>query len=168
MEANNDKIQTLRHEILEKENQIAELEEINQVLNDNKIMSFYNGQYTSEKKVNDVMKTVVHSLTGKTLSRLTGTGVLSRLRIEAKRMAQIQVAEAMVNAGGDASTVNGNCLHQDATSKFHHHFKSFQITTSDNITDSLGLSEFAGGDSKTLIATFQENLSELSNALKHD
>ncbi|WAR29909.1 hypothetical protein MAR_003477 [Mya arenaria] len=184
MEANNDKIQTLRHEILEKENQIAELEEINEVLNDNEITSFYNGQYTSEvrqtimtlvnelgvsqKKVNGVMKTVVQSLTGKTLSRLPSTSVLSRLRIEAKRVAQIQVTEAMVNAGGDASTVKGNCLHQDATSKFHRHFQSFQITTSDNVTYSLGLSEIAGGDSQTLFETFQENLSELSNALKHD
>ncbi|WAR27092.1 hypothetical protein MAR_012796 [Mya arenaria] len=148
-------------------------------------MSFYNGQYTSEvrqtimtlvnelgvsqKKVNGIMKTVVQSLTGKTLSRLPSTGVLSRLRIVAKRVAQIQVEEAMVNAGGDASTVKEICLHQDASSKFHRHFQSSQITTSDNVTYSLVSTIVATmSDRGAINPIFNKQLQELRESLMPD
>ena len=44
---------------------------------------------------------------------------------EALFLGQMQVAEAMLE---DVSGDLGNCLHGDGTSKYHCHFKYFQIT----------------------------------------
>ena len=55
----------------------------------------------SQSKVNRVMEVVVENLTGKSLERLPSTGVKSRLVSEAKRVAQKQLAEAMISTGFD-------------------------------------------------------------------
>ncbi|CAC5414939.1 unnamed protein product [Mytilus coruscus] len=147
-------IQNLKVDIAAKQDRILKLKDLNSILTDDKIESFYDGKFSNEvretimtlltecgvsqKKVNNVISIVLKNLTGKQLSRLPSAGVKSRLLIEAKRVAQKQVAEAMLNYEYDLPDLNdmgqghkGNCLNQDATSKHHKHFQSFQITTPD-------------------------------------
>ena len=117
----------------------------------------------SQTKVNDVLKTVLFNLTGKTLSRLPSTGVRSRLMLEAKRVAQRQVADAMLQTQDQFS---GNTFHQDGTSKFHRHFQPFQVTTGGGVTLSAGLSEVARGDASTLFEEFENVVSELASSIQ--
>lgn len=140
-------ITQLKDEIKFKEHQIAELEDINELLLQSEIECYFDGKYNDEiretimalvtqfgvslNKVNGVIQTVVQKITGKTLSRLPSAGVRSRLLVEAKRVAQCQVATAMLDNGLSSELQYGNCLHQDGTSKFHRHFQSFQVTTAE-------------------------------------
>lgn len=181
---NVEQIMNLRQEIKIKEEKIIELEEINNVLlNESNITSFCDGKYTNEiretimtlttecgvscKKVNQVIQTVLKNITGKTLSRLPSAGVRSRLLIEAKRIAQCQVVDAMVNSC-DIGDMKGNCLHQDGTSKFHKQFQSFQLTTPEHRSYSIGMTEVGSADADSLMKAFQANISELSNCLHNE
>ena len=83
--------------------------------------------------------------------------------VEAKRVAQSQVAEAMLT--GQGQELKGNTLHQDGTSKFHRHFQSFQITTSEGTTLSAGLSEVARADASTLTSEFHDLIKDLAQSL---
>jgi hypothetical protein len=104
------------------------------------------------------LQTVLKNLTGKTLSRLPSTGVKSRLLLEAKRVANQHVAQALMNGSFT--------LHQDGTSKFHKHFESFQVT-GDGITLSAGIVEVGKGDALTLFDTFTTLLSDLVDCIKN-
>ncbi|VDI71580.1 E1A/CREB-binding protein [Mytilus galloprovincialis] len=184
-------IQNLKADIAAKQDRILELEDLNSILADDKIESFYDGKFSNEvretimtlltecgvsqKKVNNVISIVLKNLTGKQLSRLPSAGVKSRLLIEAKRVAQKQVAEAMLNYEYDLPDVNdmgqghkGNCLHQDATSKHHKHFQSFQITTPDKKTFSLGLNEVGSGDAASIMSSFKNIISDLGQAAQNE
>lgn len=61
--------------------------------------------------------------------------------------------------------LKGKCLHQDGTSKFHRHFQSFQVTTTEQMTYSLGLCEVGSSDATSLMNTFKELMSKLSKTL---
>ena len=93
-------------------------------------MTFENGKYCDERretimellslnvsmnKVNEVIKTVMHKLSNKSIGRLPSNAVKSRLLVEARHLAHLQVAEEMLKEGVDGYT--GNCLHGDGTSK---------------------------------------------------
>ncbi|CAG2230236.1 unnamed protein product [Mytilus edulis] len=62
----------------------------------------------------------------------------------------------------------GNCLHQDATSKHHKHFQSFQITTPDKKTFSLGLNEVGSGDAASIMSSFKNIISDLGQAAQNE
>ena len=175
-----DEIVSLKQEIKEKESRILELEQLNSLLDDPIIESFQEGRYVSEvretimslvtefgvsqKKVNGVIQTVLSKLAGKELSSLPSTGVKSRLLIEAKCIAQMQVAEELLKSKPE--DITGNCLHQDGTSKYQRHFQSFQVTTPELKTFSLGLSAVGSADADTLMSTFQDLLSDLSASIQ--
>jgi len=142
---NEAEVKNLKDEIKSKEDRIAQLEEINGLLEEKEIECVYDGKFSNEiretimtlvtqcgvslKKINQVIQTVVQNITGKSLSRLPSTGVRSCLLIEAKRVAQVQVVNAMLEPNINSNdTYYGNCLHQDGTSKFHRHLQSFQVT----------------------------------------
>lgn len=172
----------MKEEIKQKELKIIELEQVNEAINDPVIQTFYDGKYTNEiretimtlisecgvsqAKVNRVMETVVQNLTGKTLDRLPSTGVKSRLVSEGKRVAQKQVALAMLQNMSEPS-VSGNCFHQDGTTKSHRHFQSFQVTTADKKTYSLGLCEVSAGDADTLMEAFKQQICDLATAVSN-
>ena len=116
-----------RCEVLEREN--MELNQLIELVNDEEIVTFENGKYTDEvretimellalnvsmNKVNDVIRTVVKKLTNKAIGRLPANAVKSRILVEARHLAQVHVAEAMLDGG--VSGENGNCLHGDGTS----------------------------------------------------
>ena len=76
-------------------------------------------------KIEQLIKAVLNKLAKKDIERLPSAGVKARLMQEALFLGQMQVAEAMLE---DVSGDSGNCLHGDGTSKYHCHFKYFQIT----------------------------------------
>ena len=84
----------------------------------------------SMSKVGKVIRTVCKNLTGKISERLPSNGTLDRILSEAKFVAQSHIVDCMIN-DNDPSSLLGNCLHSDATSKFHHHCQGFQITLVD-------------------------------------
>ncbi|CAC5376804.1 unnamed protein product [Mytilus coruscus] len=136
-----EEIQNLKTEIRAKQDRISELENLSMILADDKIESFYDGKH---------------------LTRLPSAGVKSRLLIEAKRVAQKQIVEEMLSYEYDLPDKidpntyigsKGNCLHQDATSKFHKHYQSFQLTTHDNKTLSVGLNEVGSGDAASIMSS---------------
>ena len=85
--------------------------------------------------------------------------------LKTKRVVQRQVGEAMLSS---RDTSSGNTLHQDGTSKFHRHFQSFQITTSEGKSLSARLSEVARGDAATLFEEFDSVISELASCIQSD
>jgi hypothetical protein len=56
----------------------------------------------------------------------------ARLLLEAKSVAQQQIVDSMLK-DYDPTTMTGNTLHSDATSKFFKHYESFQVTLPEEI-----------------------------------
>ena len=77
-------------------------------------------------KVNEVITAVMKNFGGKVPQRLPSTGCLARILIEAKSVADQQVASSMTT-GADVINISGNCLHMDATTKYHHHYQGYEV-----------------------------------------
>ena len=137
-------------------------------MEDEIVTSFMDGKYTntirevimellsmniSMKKVNDVINIVLKTLAGKDMDRLSTKAAHSRLLVEAKYIADVQVGKAMLE-NADPSSLLGNTLHGDGTSKYQSHYQDFEITTPAGETYSIGLLEmgkaYAGGLSMLL------------------
>ena len=120
----------------------------------------------SINKVNNVIEVVLRTLTNKDVSkiRLPSDGCRKRVMEEARLIAQMQVAEAMLKEGDG---VIGNCLHGDGTSKYHRHYQNFQVTTKDNKTLSFGLSEMAGGDAASVLKEFTSITDEICYSMSN-
>ena len=162
----------LEVQLLNKENN--NLEKLAEILQDDKLDKL-DGRFTdgirevimelvslnvSINKVNDVIEVVLHTLTNTDVNkiRLPSDGCRKREMEEARLIAQMQVAEAMLKEGDG---VIGNCLHGDGTSKYHRHYQNFQVTTKDNKTLSFGLSEMARGDAASVLKEFTSITDEI-------
>ncbi len=156
-----------------------ELEVLEAMLSGETIQTFANGKYydfvrqtimellsmnVSVNKVNDVIECVLNRFTGKSVEKLPSKGLRCQLLIEARHLADVQVGEAMLH-NLDLTTVLGNTIHGDGTTKYHRHYQNFQITTSDGQSLSVGLQEIGGQDAVTLLAVWKERLKEISNAI---
>ena len=134
------KLESCAKELKEKN---KELEQLTCLLEDDTISTFEDGKYVDEvrevimellamnvsmSKVNEVIRTVLKKLTGKSLSRLPSKAVHSRLLVEAKHLADVQLGRAMLE-DADPSQVVGNTLHGDGTTKYHRHYQDFEVTT---------------------------------------
>lgn len=110
-----------------------ELEQLTCLLEDETISTFEDGKYVDEvrevimdllamnvsmSKVNEVIRTVLKKLTWKRLSKLPSKAVHSRLFVEAKHLADVQLGRAMLEEA-DPSQVVGNTLHRDGTTTFN-------------------------------------------------
>ena len=118
-----------------------ELEQLTCLLEDKTITTFENGKYVDEvrevimdflamnvsmSKVNKVIRTVLQKLAGKSTPRLPSKAVHSRLLVEAKHLADVQLGRAMLEEA-DPSQVIGNTLHGDGTTKYHRHHQDFEV-----------------------------------------
>ena len=89
----------------------TELNQLVNILNDDEIVTFENGRYcngvretikellslnVSMNKVNEVIHTVIHKLTKKSVGRLPSNAVKSRLLLKARHLAHVQVAEVIL------------------------------------------------------------------------
>ena len=170
-----EEITQLQEKIKNLNRENRELQQLVSLLQDDEIITFQNGRYcddiretimellnlnVSMNKVNDVIKLVLKNLAGKEVERLPSNAVKSRLLIEARHLAHVQVAEAMTSG-----SEGGNCLHGDGTTKYHRHCQSFQITTSSGNTLSFGLQEMAGQDAGALLNTFTTSVDELTQVI---
>ena len=95
------------------------------------------------KQGENVIRTVINRLTNKKIDRLPSKDLCCQLFIEARHLADIQVGKAVLE-GLDMSTVLGNALHGDGTTKYHRHFQNCQIPTSDDESLTASLMEIVG------------------------
>ena len=117
----------------------------------------------SLNKVNSVISTVLHKLSGVLPDRLPSMAVKSRLLIEAKAVAQQQIVDAMLQDVDPAALV-GNTLHSDATSKYFKHYQSYQVTLSNGNSMSIGLTEVGCADSDTMLQSFKSLVQDLADS----
>ena len=155
-----------------------ELKYFEQMLESDTIQTFRDGKYldhirltimellsmnVSINKVNDFISVVLKRLANKTVDRLPSKGLRCQLLIEARHLADIQVGQAMLE-GTDLSTVLGNTLHGDGTTKYHRHYQNFQVSTPDGQSLTAGLVEIVGQDAETLLNCWQERIREIAQA----
>ena len=186
VEKHESEIQELKNEISEHNIRISELEQLNILLESDQIVTFENGKYSNEirecimslvtecnvslNKVNSVISTVLHKLSGVLPDRLPSMAVKSRLLIEAKAVAQQQIVDAMLQdvdlvlQDVDPATLVGNTLHSDATSKYFKHYQSYQVTLSNGNSMSIGLTEVGGADSDTMLQSFKSLVQDLADS----
>lgn len=173
-----DEICDLKEQINLRNKKITELQQLNVLLESDQIKTFENGWYVNEvrecimsllaecnvsmNKVNSVISTVLKKMTGVLPARLPSMAVKSRLLVEAKSVAQQQIVEAMLK-DSDPTSLVGNTLHSDATSKFFKHYQSFQVTLSDGKVMSIGMSEVGRGDVNSLMESFTSIVNELAD-----
>ncbi|KAI8517542.1 hypothetical protein Bbelb_035590 [Branchiostoma belcheri] len=96
-----------------------------------------------------------------TLGPRDGKGLMSRLLVEAKILAQRQVAEAIISGDSD----KGNCLHQDGTSKFFKKYLTFDVTLQSGKTLTMSMTEVPSGDADGILSAFSESCRELAEEL---
>lgn len=130
LKEHNAAIESCAKELKEKN---KELEQLTCLLEEETISTFEDGKYVDEvrevimdllamnvsmSKVNEVIRTVLKKLTWKRLSKLPSKAVHSRLFVEAKHLADVQLGRAMLEEA-DPSQVVGNTLHRDGTTTFN-------------------------------------------------
>ena len=170
------KLESCAKELKEKN---KELEQLTCLLEDETISTFEDGKYVDEvrevimdllamnvsmSKVNEVIRTVLKKLTWKRLSRLPSKAVHSRLFVEVKHLADVQLGRAMLEEA-DPSQVVGNTLHRDGTTKYHRHYQDFEITTPSCQTYSMGLLELGKSDTEAIMDSFKYRVKEIAQAL---
>lgn len=62
----------------------------------------------------------------------------------------------------------GNCLSSDGTTKLHHKYQSFQVTTTSGKKLSIGMKDLAGGDAAEAISRFQHTVDDIAEAIVSD
>ena len=132
------KLESSADELKEKN---KELEQLTCLLEDETITTFENGKYVDEvrevimdllamnvsmNKVNEVIRMVLQTLAGKSISRRPRKTVYSRL-FQAKHLADVQLGRAMLEEA-DPSQVIGNTLDGDGATKYRH-YQDFEVTT---------------------------------------
>ena len=155
------------------------MEQLTRLLEDETITTFENGRYVDEvqevimdllamnvsmSKVNEVIRTVLQKLAGKSISRLPSKAVHSRLLVEAKHLADVQLGRAMLEEA-DPSQVIGNTLHRDGTTKYHRHYQDFEVTTPSCQTYSMGLLELGKSDTEAIMDAFKHRVEEIAQVL---
>ncbi|KAK0052241.1 hypothetical protein Bpfe_018324 [Biomphalaria pfeifferi] len=81
--------------------------------------------------------------------------------LEAKALASHHIAAKLMEI--PATTETETVLHQDATTKFHRHLESFQVTSSQEVPLSIGLAEAARGDAEAYFQAFQGVVCDLAD-----
>ncbi|XP_077987620.1 uncharacterized protein LOC144442217 [Glandiceps talaboti] len=159
---------------LQKDN--TELQHLVDLLENDEIETFYEGKYRDEVRevvmdllslnvsmnsVNKVIRTVLKKLANKDVSRLPSNALKTTLLVEAKHLAFVQASDAL-------KSNPDNCLHQDATSKFHRHYQGFQVTLSSGKTFTLGLQETSGGTTADVLQAFTDIIDDMADVITSD
>ena len=158
-------------ELLESEN--LELREtVNELMaaNEAEILTFEKGKYRDNirsccyellslnvgvRNIEKVIRSVLHNISGRSVSRLPSKTTLCEMMIESLTIAQAQLGEKLTEMEGDFFT-----LHTDGTTKHGDHFGTYDITTEDK-TYHLGLRHIFSGSAQTTLDTFLEILDDL-------
>ena len=164
------------------ENMVAENKELRDIISlmeNDEIVTFENEKYKNEicevimsllsmnvsiNKVNDVIRTVLKNLAGKSVSHLPSKGLISKLMNEANVIAHVQVAEAMLDGVSFADSL-GNCLHGDGTSKYSKHYQNFQVTVRDGRQYSMGMMDMGNQNVQALLKAFDGKIREFAESV---
>ena len=129
-------------------------------MQDKAVETFQNGKYTdtvrdvyedllcmgvSAENCEKVVREVLEEMAGVTVGRLPKETFARSMYLEARRMAQMQVNEELVDKWDEKSRT----LLSDGTSKWHHKYLTYQIKKDDGKFLVLGRREVAGGDAET-------------------
>ncbi|XP_033117054.1 uncharacterized protein LOC117116991 [Anneissia japonica] len=155
-----------------------ELEQLIALMEEDVIVGFQGGRYKDEvretiisllqmnvamSKVNDVIQIVLKKFTGKKVDRLPTLGKISQISLEARYLADVEVALAM--QANKPDDVLGNCIHGDGTTKYHKKWQNFQVTLPNGEARTMGLMQMAGGDTESVMDAFKERIMELADTL---
>ncbi|XP_072051465.1 uncharacterized protein [Amphiura filiformis] len=169
---------TQKMKVLDERNK--ELEQLFVLLESEEIETFHDGKYDDEvrevimdllcmnvgmNKVNDVIRAVLQKLAKKDIGRLPSNHIKSNLLMEARFLADVEVAEAM-RKGADLQSVLGNSIHGDGTTKFHKKYQNFQVTLDDGTQRTLALKPMGASDTDAVMKCFTDRVRELSDALQ--
>ena len=167
------KIKELKDTITELQNEKARLEErMEAFMQDKAVETFQNGKYTdtvrdvyedllcmgvSAENCEKVVREVLEEMAGVTVGRLLKETFARSMYLKARRMAQMQVNEELVDKWDEESRT----LLSDGTSKWHHKYLTYQIKKDDGKCLVLGMREVAGGDAETQLNVLKEVMKEV-------
>lgn len=120
----------------------------------------------AKRNIGPVISAVISNLTTKHVDRVPSKTVACQILKEANYLAKAQVAESMLD--GDHDGLSGNCLSSDGTTKFHHKYQSFQVTTASGKKLSMGMKDLAGGDAAEAISSFQHTVQDIADAISSE
>ena len=167
------RIRELRHAVMQRDEEIACLQEELQTL---KVPSTFNYQAkryednvrqycydllssnVSIGNVSSVIRSVAKNMFDCELDRLPNTSLLADMAVEMKQLAQMRAAEAV---HVDTATT----LHTDGTTKHGRKFTGYQVTTGE-ASFSLGISEMDIGSAQRTLDIMKELLADVDRACK--
>ncbi|CAG2211638.1 unnamed protein product [Mytilus edulis] len=165
-----ERIEFLENENMNLQEEITEFKmsfELNQI-----VQTFHNGKYNDTVRevyaallslnvgvnnVEKVVRTVLEKLGGLKVERLPKRTFSEIMLVEAKALAQMQAAEAML-------TSECNTLHTDGTKRGGHEFGGVQVGTSFG-QFSLGINEMVRGDAESFKLLIDSVLTDMSKIL---
>ena len=109
---------------------------------------------------------VLEELVGIEVDKLPKATIANYMLLEARMVAQIQVADELTRA--DFSLNAKNTLHSDGTSRKGHSYQTYDIKMNDGTTLVAGLLCVGGSDSQTQLDTFKEVVSGISDSFIED
>ena len=169
----------LLKDFLELQKEHNELDQVIDIVNSEEVVTFQNGRFTNEirrtvmelvslnvsiNKISEVIKVVLGTLTNTNTSnlRLPSDGARKKIVEEALMLAQMQVAEAMMENGDETL---GNCLHGDGSTKYSRHYQNFQITTKSGRALSFGMSEVVDADAEATLHAFITTVEDVCDVI---
>lgn len=159
-------------------NKNKELADLVDLLKDEEITTFKDGRYSDDiritimellacnvsmAKVSKVMKVVVKNLAGKDLRQVPSLATVSQIALEARHIADVEVATAM--STNNLTGTLGNCLHGDGTTKYHKKYQGFQVTLPDGSSRTMCLTQMAKGNTEGTMEAFKGRLRELAESI---
>ena len=177
---NESTIETTESEISKLRRQNEDLEKLSQLFDDSDINGFEDGRYSNEllevnmelalrcnvslSQIDNVIRIVLKKLAGKHIGALPSKSPKSRIILEARHVADYQVATALLQ-DRDTSTLVGNTLHGDGTAMFHKHCQGFQVTTAGGEALSIGMLQMGGASAEDLVQALTSKLEDLAHSL---
>ena len=105
------------------------------------------------KNVEPIIHSVLHNLVGIEVDRLPKYSTMIGMLSEMKVLAYQQLSEELVDS-------EFTTLHSDGTTKYGQHYGSFQVTTDDSSSYTLGLMDMVSGSSKCTLDRLKSILND--------
>ena len=170
---NNKELRNLQQSVSSLENENEKLkEEIEGMLEKDYIQTFKDGKFTKEirmvyydllsmnlsvRNCEKVIRCVLEKLGNTVVDKLPSKSVASRLMVESRVLAQMQVADAMLEG-------SHNVLHMDGTKYNFEEKGSFQIVTPSGAYTML-VEDMLSGEAECYLDTFRDILTEMASLL---
>eukprot|EP00794_Sanderia_malayensis_P002877 gene2877-3328_t len=170
---NNKELRNLQQSVSNLENENEKLkEEIEGMLEKDYIQTFKDGKFTKEirmvyydllsmnlsvRNCEKVIRCVLEKLGNTVVDKLPSKSVASRLMVESRVLAQMQVADAMLEG-------SHNVLHMDGTKYNFEEKGSFQVVTPSGAY-TMSVEDMLSGEAECYLDTFRDILTEMASLL---